>query len=87
MSSTASPKPSTGAMGYKPATSNPITNRFCQFNLGGDAHGGGETFHYAEMAVLINDTCLASKALPLLGKKPAKDGKVLLELTHVQQSP
>ncbi|KAI4265041.1 MAG: hypothetical protein L6R35_007222, partial [Caloplaca aegaea] len=82
-----SPKPPTGAIGYKPATSKPIKNQFCQFNLGGDAHGGGETFHYAEMAVLINDTCLAGKALPLLGKKPAQDGKVLLEVNARSTKP
>ncbi|KAL8974819.1 MAG: hypothetical protein Q9197_000933, partial [Variospora fuerteventurae] len=87
MSSTASPKPPTGAIGYKSATSKSITNQFCQFNLGGDAYGGGETFHYAEMAVLINDTCLAGKALPLFGKNPAKDGKVLLEVNARSTKP
>ncbi|KAL8985188.1 MAG: hypothetical protein Q9177_004503, partial [Variospora cf. flavescens] len=87
MSSTASPESPTGAIGCKSATWNPITNQFCQFNLGGDAHGGGETFHYAEMAVLINDTCLVGKILPLFGKKPAKDGKVLLEVNARSTKP
>ncbi|KAI4136413.1 MAG: hypothetical protein L6R39_007800, partial [Caloplaca ligustica] len=78
-SSTASSNASPSSAGYRPSPSLPVTKQVCNSKRGYKAYD--ISFHEADMAAFINNTCSTHRSFNIFAKMILVRGKVQLNLT------